>query len=166
MWQQCLSKSRQKQEKRDKKTPQCNKVFANTLNVSNSSLEKVDSLSQDSCHHNWTATILPGETLTLQKKKKKSSLGDFQEPWKPWQLSIWHLRSWQWLISPWGYGMLPFPSSWTRWTIWIVLWEHQDHKIYLGRKDVFWTYGHLSKCLFHLRIVIPGPGIVMKPQNL
>lgn len=136
-------------------------MFANTLKVSSSSLEKGD--SQGSCHHNWTATILPGETLY---RKKKSSLGDFQEPWKNWQLNIWHLRSWQWLISPWSYGMLPLPSSWTRWTFWIVLWEHQDHKIYLGRKDVFWTYGQLSKCLFHLRIVIPGLSRIIKPKNL
>lgn len=48
-----------------------NKVFANTLKVSSSSLEKVDSVSQESRHHNWTATISTGETLILQKKKKQ-----------------------------------------------------------------------------------------------
>lgn len=49
-----------------------NKAFANTLKVSSSSLEKVDSVSQESCHHNWTATISPGETLILQKKKNQA----------------------------------------------------------------------------------------------
>lgn len=57
-------------DRRKETKTQYNKVFANTLKVSSTSLEKVNSLTQDSCHHNWTATILPGETLSRKKKIK------------------------------------------------------------------------------------------------